>query len=437
MRIARSTLIGTAVAMALFGESAALHAQTVVQPPSDGAPPAQAAADQAAAKPAELQEVVVSGIRFATEKALETKRAATDAEEVVTAEDIGKMPDKNVADSLKRVPGLTVSPAGANEGGFDENDRVSMRGTGPSLTQTLINGHNVASGDWFVLDQTGTVGRSVSYTLLPSEVVSKVVIEKTSEASLVEGGVAGSVDIITRRPLEDFHKPFTFQVSAGAVYADLPAKSDPQANGLFNYRNDDGTFGVLVQGFLEDRHLRRDGVELLGYEQILPGSAIANANPNLSGVYYPYEMGAALFEQERKRTGGLVDLEFKPSDAVNLDLSGFYSKLEAADYNRNYLLWNTHYLAQGSGQAPEPGYTVADNTLTSATFAGVPGLAHGIYDQIDRPDESADSYFINLDGHFRLSQQLSLLAQVGTSEGHGKTPTQNVAETEPGVGAPA
>ncbi|HTT36768.1 MAG TPA: TonB-dependent receptor [Burkholderiales bacterium] len=436
MRIARSTLIGTAVALALFGRNAALHAQTVVQPPSDGALPAQAAGDQAS-KSSELQEVVVTGIRYASQQSLAQKRAATNDVEVVTAEDIGKMPDKNVADSLKRVPGLTVSPAGANEGGFDENDRVSMRGTGPSLTQTLINGHNVASGDWFVLDQTGTVGRSVSYTLLPSEVVSKVVIEKTSEASLVEGGVAGSVDIITRRPLEDFNKPFTFQVSAGAVYADLPDKTDPQANGLFNYRNDDGTFGVLVQGFLEDRHLRRDGTELLGYEQILPGSPIATANPNLSGVYYPYEMGAALFEQERKRTGGLVDVELKPSDAVELDLSGFYSKLEAGDYNRNYLLWNTHYIAQGQGQAPDPGYVVTNNTLTSATFTGVPGTAYGVYDQIDRPDESADSYFINLDGHFRLSQQLSLLAQVGTSEGHGKTPTQNVAETEPGVGAGA
>ena len=112
------------------------------------------------------------------------------------------MPDKNVADSLARIPGLNTSSAGANEGGFDENDRVSMRGTNPSLTQTLINGHNVAAGDWFVLDQTGTVGRSVSYTLLPSELVSQVVVEKSSSASLMEGGVAGSIDIRTRKPLE-------------------------------------------------------------------------------------------------------------------------------------------------------------------------------------------------------------------------------------------
>ncbi len=90
------------------------------------------------------------------------------------------MPDKNVADALQRVPGVNISSASASEGGFDENDRVSMRGTNPSLTQTLINGHAVATGDWFVLDQVGTVGRSVSYTLLPSELVGQVVVHKSA-----------------------------------------------------------------------------------------------------------------------------------------------------------------------------------------------------------------------------------------------------------------
>jgi iron complex outermembrane receptor protein len=212
-----------------------------------------------------LDEIVVTGVRKAVEVSLETKRAATGFTEVVTAEDIGKMPDKNVADSLARLPGLTTSAAGANEGGFDENDRVSMRGTNPSLTQTLINGHSVAAGDWFVLDQVQTVGRSVSYTLLPSEIVSKVVVEKSSSASLIEGGVAGSVDIITRKPL-DFTKDLTLEASAGAVYADLPQKTDGQYSGLANYKNDAGNFGVMAQLFSETRDLRRDGVEILGYD---------------------------------------------------------------------------------------------------------------------------------------------------------------------------
>src|SRR5271168_1551979 len=170
-------------------------------------PPGLTFAENAADTP--LEEIVVTGIRQSVEESLKIQRASTDIIDVITAEDIGKMPDKNVADSLARVPGITTSSAGANEGGFDENDRVSMRGTNPSLTQTLINGHNVAAGDWFVLDQTTQVGRSVSYTLLPSEIVSQVVVQKSSSASLVEGGVAGSVDIITRKPLDDFSKPFT------------------------------------------------------------------------------------------------------------------------------------------------------------------------------------------------------------------------------------
>src|SRR5450631_3612432 len=275
-----------------------------------------------------LQEIVVTGIRKSLELSIDTKRNATELTEVVTAEDIGKMPDKNVADSLARLPGVTTSAAGANEGGFDENDRVSMRGTNPSLTQTLINGHGVAAGDWFALDQVTTVGRSVSYTLLPSEIVSKVVVEKSSSASLVEGGVAGSVDIITRKPL-DFSKPFTLEASAGAVYSDLPSKTDGQFSALADWKSDANNFGVMLQLFSETRHLRRDGVEILGYDQIAPTSPMAIAHPDLANVYYPHEMGAAFFTQERKRTGGLIDVEVKPTDDLTLDLSAFHSTLNA------------------------------------------------------------------------------------------------------------
>src|SRR3954468_17407466 len=190
-----------------------------------------------------IQEVVVTGVRASIQESIEAKRNASSLQEVVSAEDIGKMPDKNVADSLTRVPGVTTSSASANEGGFDENDRVSMRGTNPSLTQTLINGHGVAAGDWFVLNQVQQVGRSVSYTLLPSELVSQIVVHKSSQASLVEGGVAGSVEIITRKPL-DFDKPLTLQASVGAVYAEKPDKTDGQYSLLGNWKNDANTFGV-------------------------------------------------------------------------------------------------------------------------------------------------------------------------------------------------
>jgi iron complex outermembrane receptor protein len=428
MRIARSTLIGTAVAWALFGPNA--HA-------ADG--PAGAAPATSDSGAAELQEVVVTGIRRSVEESLEAKRQAVAVSDVISAEDIGKMPDKNIADSLARVPGITTSSAGANEGGFDENDRVSMRGTNPSLTQTLINGHNVAAGDWFVLDQTGTVGRSVSYTLLPSEIISQVVVDKSSSASLVEGGVAGSVNIVTRKPL-DFSKPLTLQGSAGAVYAVLPSKVDGQYSALGNWKNDANNFGVMLQLFSEERHLRRDGVEILGYDTIAAKDANGNptpivaAHPDLAGVQYPTMIGAAFFEQKRERTGGMLDIEAKPVDNLTLDLSGFHSKLSATNFNRNYLMWSTHFVGAGAGQAPDPGYVVQNNTLTSATFSPVAGTAYGVYDQISRPDESATANFVNLDATWNITDTFSVSAQGGYSWGDGKTPVQNVSETDPGVG---
>jgi len=389
-----------------------------------------------------LQEIVVTGIRQSVQLSLDAKRSAVDIVDVLSAEDIGKLPDKNIADSLARVPGITTSSAGANEGGFDENDRVSLRGTNPSLTQTLINGHYVASGDWFVLDQTGTVGRSVSYTLLPSEIVSQVRVEKSSSASLVEGGVAGSIDIITRKPL-DFANPFTVQASAGAVYATLPSKTDGQFSALGAWKNDANNFGVMVQLFSETRHLRRDGTEILGYETIAGKDAkgnptpIALSNPDLVGVQYPALIGAAEFTQKRERNGGLFDVEFRPLDSLTFDLSAFSSRLLAPNLNDNYLFFGSRVLAQGGGQAPLPGYTVSGNTLTSATFAPVAGTAYGVYDQISRPSSEATAHFVDLDTTWNTTDSLSFLGQIGYSWGEGKTPEQDVSETNPGTGAGA
>ena len=91
-------------------------------------------------------------------------RASTNVIEVVTAEDIGKLPDKNIADVLQRIPGVNTQSAASGEGGFDENNRVSIRGTSASLTQTTINGHSVSTGDWFINDQYQTAGTPVAFS---------------------------------------------------------------------------------------------------------------------------------------------------------------------------------------------------------------------------------------------------------------------------------
>ncbi|MES2072537.1 MAG: TonB-dependent receptor [Pseudomonadota bacterium] len=411
------TPIASAVALLVMSTAMSAHAQQ---------------AESKAEPKANTQEVVVTGIRASLQQSLTQKRNADSLVEVVTAEDIGKMPDKNIADAVQRLPGVTISSAGGGEGGFDENDRVSMRGTNPSLTQTTINGHAVASGDWFVLNQVGNVGRSVSYTLLPSELVGSVVVHKSSQADLVEGGVTGSVDIITRRPLE-FKKQVTVEAAIGTVYADLPKTSDPQFNGLFNWKNDANTLGFMVQAFSEKRHLRRDGQETLGYDTIDPASAVAVAHPDLAGVQFPHVVGSALFEQIRLRQGGLVALQMKPTDDLTMDFDYFTSKLEATNINHNYMVWNANIIGQGI--SPLPGYVVKNNTLISASFPNT-GTTRGLYDQISRPGENASTDFYSFDTKYKANDRLTVRTKLGQSKGIGDTPAQGLfSSTIGGTGA--
>src|SRR5690349_19441140 len=452
----RKTPIASAVALALI--SMMVHAQESDTKPANPAPQSEAPKPQSAAAPAPAasQPVVVAqgapsstvvaqgtppptgtspdvsvnvtGIRYSVEKSLATKRNSDTFVEVVTAEDIGKLPDKNVADAVQRLPGVTISSAAGGEGGFDENDRVSIRGTNPSLTQTLINGHPVSSGDWFVLDQVGTVGRSVSFSLLPSELVSQVIVRKSATADLVEGGVAGAVDIITRKPLQ-FTKPITLEGSAGVVYADLPKKSDGQFSGLANWKNDAGTMGVMLQGFSETRHLRRDGQEILGYAQVGPG-ALATAHPELLNAYYPTLIGSALFEQKRERKGGLIDVQVKPTNDLDLNLSAFTSRMDATNYNRNWMFWGAHVFP--SSNLLPSSFTLNGNTITAATFPNVGTDAnkaqYAIVDQIYRPGSYSKTDFVNLDGKWNMTDRFTVTGQFGQTKGKGVTPKQDVFE---------
>jgi len=161
--------------------------------------------------------------------------------------------------------------------------------------------------------------------------VSQVIVRKSATADIVEGGVAGNVDIITRKPLE-FRKQFTGEASIQAVYADLPKKTDGQFSGLINWKNEQGTMGVMLQGFSEKRHLRRDGQEILGYAQISPTSALAAAHPDLANVSFPTLIGSAFFEQVRERDGGMIDVQIKPTNELTVDFNAFYSHMKATNY---------------------------------------------------------------------------------------------------------
>jgi TonB-dependent receptor len=226
----RATPIATAVAMALLSISAA-QAQT-------------ASADQPAETTADTSQpkVVVTGYRYSIQKSLDQKREANAIVDVVTAEDIGKFPDKNVADALQRVPGVIIDRSGG------EGKNVSVRGLSSELTLTELNGNYVATAE-----SNGDPTRSFNYTLMPSNMLSSAELFKTPEARIDEGGIGGTVILHTRRPLDV--KSGSGFVNAEGTWADTSKKGDGQFAGQYAWHDESKRFGVLV-GYTQQKRTR-------------------------------------------------------------------------------------------------------------------------------------------------------------------------------------
>ena len=435
----RKAILGcTASALVLAIATPALAQDTT---PSDNQPKPKVAPDQIAGPVGPAQErtgtaqggeIVVTGLRASIQASLDRKKRSDIVSEVVTAQDIGKFPDKNVADSLGRLTGVNVVTGTASAGGFGENQQVSIRGTDPSLNLTLLDGHGIATGDWFVLDQTGG-GRSFDFSVLPSEIVGRLEVYKSSEADIPEGGVGGTINVINRLP---FDLPAgSFTVTAQGNYNDLRKKWAPQISGLFSWKNQAGTFGVLATGFYQERYFRRDGQEILGY------TSYDNFNGTGQTVSAPNLIGSAYFRQDRVRKGGTVALQFRPSPKFELDINGLYSRMDANNINTNSMAWISNVI--GSNTTPgTPGYallsdTVTNGVLTAASWANMtagnattpPAPVFGrIQDDIFRQAYSS-TWDINADATWHISDRAKFDGQVGYTKGKGATSDTYAWET--------
>lgn len=400
---------------ALFASTASLLALATASPAlAQDAPAATAQSGSS-----DDSEIVVTGLRASIAASLNAKRENDTISEVVTAQDIGKFPDKNVADSLGRLTGVNVVTGSANAGGFGENQSISIRGTDPSLNLTLLDGHSVATGDWFVLDQTSG-GRSFDFSLLPSEIVGKLEIHKSSEADLPEGGIGGTVDLHSRRPLD--LKGTTFSLTAQANYNDLSKSWRPQVSGLLGWTNQAGTFGVLVAGFYQEREFRRDGQEFLGYTTY---TNFANSGKTVTA---PNLIGSAYFTQERVRKGGTVAVQFAPSDKFEVTANAIYTRMDADNVNRNSMAWISRMIGNNSTPGT-PGYALANYTVTNgyltqaswnATDAGGNPVQGRVQDDIFR-DAYSSTWILNLDAKWHPSEAVTIDAEVGYTKGMGAT----------------
>jgi iron complex outermembrane receptor protein len=258
------------------------------------------------AKDQETEVIEVRGIRGSLKANLNAKRFSDAVVDAINAEDIGKFPDKNVAESLQRVPGVTIQRQ------FGEGAAVSIRGAGQDLTLTTLNGQNVASTGWFVLEPAK---RSFNYELLPSEIVGGLEVYKSSQADLAEGGVGGTVVVKTRTPLQlDTNSIYA---SIESQYSDDSGEIDPQFSGMYSWKNQAENFGILVSAVAQERHLQRQGNE----------------------AFWEWGAGPVGFEQDRKRSALTAALEYAPSDNLTFVLNAIDMKMEAD--NTNFALWLT------------------------------------------------------------------------------------------------
>ncbi|NYF30761.1 TonB-dependent receptor [Sphingopyxis sp. JAI108] len=392
MTNARYWLASVSIGTLLFAASAA-QAQTA-------APAADAAAES---------EIVVTGIRGSLREAIDAKRDLSVIADVVTAEDVGKFPDKNVAEALQRVPGIVVNRE------FGEGERVSLRGTAPNLTKTLLNGHSVATADWFILDQVAST-RSFNYLTLPAEIIGRLEVYKSPQADVEEGGVGGTINVITRNPLD--LDPLTLSASVQAAYSDLSGKVDPQVSGLVSWKNDDETFGLLVGAIYQKRRTRRDGLEIFGYRSFPVGGGDA---------LVPTLIGSTLFEQDRERYGANVGIQFRPSDALEINITGLYSRFNADNFNQNYIAWGEQALG-GGGTISNA--VVRDGVAVSGDIASANGGTTGfgvVYDAIDR-QAVAKTVSADFDLTYRPTDSLSVHFKAGWTKANGDTSNENFIE---------
>jgi iron complex outermembrane receptor protein len=403
-----------------------------------------------------MQTVEVTGIRASMAKSLNVKKNATANVEVITAEDVGKMPDKNLADSLQRLAGVAVRTD------YDEAEKVSMRGTNADMTLIVFNGHTVSGGDWYVADQLSS-SRSTSLSLMPSHVLNQALVYKTSQANIMDGGLAGTINVTTRKPLSQKER-LSGMVSAGASYAQLPGKAGPDFNATMNWKNEAGTLGFIVQGFAEKRYVRRDSASRFAYsggsgwdvintttmlgitDASLAGTGYKASD--LNGVRIPGSMSTEFVESVRDRKGGMFSLQYKPNNDLDVTMTGFHSGMKANNFGRlnagaMFSMLRGFGGAQG-GATPtnSNGQRVyaqirnpvivnettiygdqlrvlksADILYPAGTTPQYIGETEGAY----RDGAKSSSAFLDLDAKFKVSQDLTVKTLFSTTKGVGQT----------------
>ncbi|MGM8226100.1 TonB-dependent receptor [Cellvibrio sp. ARAG 10.3] len=362
-----------------------------------------------------VEEVVVTGVYASQQNAVNTKRNAPSVVDAISAEDIGKLPDVTIADSLQRIPGIQVERT-AGEGG-----PVQIRGL--SNVATSLNGETFLSAT--TIDSSGA-----DFGDLPSQLFSGADVYKSPLASLTTLGIAGSIDLKTRRPF-DLDEGWTFAASAEGDYGSISKEVDPTISGLIGWQND--TVGFLISAVTTEKNLATD---YNGYFDTSENGGIGATNNNHTwstpaidaDIYHVVPQGFAAFhkEEERNRDGLNLSFQAQLTDSVELVADYFYSKQERYNrragfsHNNRWQTFADYAYAEGFGSASfvdESG----NNWRTVNSFSARPYRLQSFSQVNFNEEESSNgSIELNFDNDGPLSGQVRVTrADATASMRHG------------------
>ena len=374
---------------------------------------AQATPDQTT----EVDEIIVTGIRRSIEASISAKAQSTSIVEVISAEDIGKLPDMSIAESLARLPGV------ASQRLDGRSQAISIRGLGPDFTTALLNGREmVTTGD----------NRGVEFDQFPSELLGSVIVYKTPDSALIGQGLAGTVDMRSLRPLAYGRKAVA--VNARYEWNDIGAlnsgSTDHGSRYTLSYIDQfaDGTVGIALGYAHMSSPYQSERFNAWGYPDM--GGAL------LTGGVKPYVMSSEL-----ERDGYMGVLEWKPNDQFHTTLDLFYSEFVNTQVMRGIefpLAWGGSSGDCGSvgnvatpnvcrpGPSLRPGYKVEDGLIVAGTWDNIKGV---VRNDLNKRDSNITA--VGWNTKFQATETLSFDLDVNYSKVERK---DMVLETNAGTG---
>ena len=262
------------------------------------------------------QRVVVVGIRRGIESAIAAKKDAVGVVEAIAAEDIGKLPDNSIADSLSRLPGVSAQRVGGKA------QKISIRGTAGDLATGLLNGREQVSM---------SADRNVLYDQYPSELINGVTVYKSSDASVIGQGLSGTIDLQSIKPLSLRERVVTFNVRGERNSTSADSSGISRGGGRFgaSYIDQfaDGTIGVAIGFAHTDQPTAQKIFNTYSWDDdgtVVPGQVVAR----------PSGLDAHAYSGRQKRDGAMAVLEWKPNAAFYSMLDVYYSKLAETEGRR-------------------------------------------------------------------------------------------------------